>query len=144
MSGSPGGPTPRARVLAECAKRGQESVVAGCASLLTGGPADVPLIMVLGGAPAEWALELPEERDHWFRIWAARGLLWAYDGAAQPAVLAGLRDGQWRVREMCAKVVARHLVGDALAAVLALRDDEVPRVRAAADRAVRQLTAAGA
>jgi HEAT repeat protein len=143
MSGSKAAPPPRARVLAECAKRGQDAVVTGCASLLTGGPADVPLIMVLGGPGAEWALELPEERDHWFRIWAARGLLWAYDPAARPAVLAGLRDEQWRVREMCAKVVARHLVGDALSAVLTLRDDQVPRVRTAADRAVRQLTAAG-
>jgi HEAT repeat protein len=135
---------PRTRVLAECARRGADQVVAGCAALLTGGPADVRLIMVLGGSTAPWALELPEERDHWFRIWAARGLLWAYADAALPALLAGLRDEQWRVREMCAKVVARHLVGDALPQVITLRDDGVPRVRAAADRAVKRLTAAGA
>jgi hypothetical protein len=48
------------------------------------------------------------------------------------------------MREMCAKVVARHLVGDGLAAVLALRDDQVPQVRAAANWAVRKLTTAGA
>ena len=107
--------------------------------------------MLLGGPAAEWALEVPEERDHWFRIWAARGLLWAYDGAARPAVLAGLHDEQWRVREMCAKVVARHLVGDALAAVLALRDDQVPRTgggepggqRADGGRGVNRATRAG-
>ena len=41
---------------------------------------------------------------------------------------------------MCAKVVARHLVGDLLAAAVALRTDPVPRVRAAATRAVDRLT----
>jgi hypothetical protein len=60
---------------------------------------------------------------------AIRGLLWAWDSAVSIA----LRDESWRVREMAAKV-ARHLVGDALPAVVELRDDPVPRVRAAAQR----------
>ena len=136
-------PSPRTRVLAECARRGQDAVVTGCAALLTGGAVDVPLITVLGGPGAAWALGDPDVHGHWFRVWAARGLLWAYGDAAGPAVVAGLRDEQWRVREMCAKVVAQHLIGDAFAAVLPLRDDPVPRVRAAADRAVARLTAAG-
>jgi hypothetical protein len=41
---------------------------------------------------------------------------------------------------MAAKVVARHHVDEALDAMLALRDDPVPRVRAAAQRAVVELT----
>jgi hypothetical protein len=45
---------------------------------------------------------------------------------------------------MAAKVIARHEVADALAAVVALRDHPVPRVRAAAGRAVMRLTAARA
>jgi uncharacterized protein (UPF0147 family) len=45
---------------------------------------------------------------------------------------------------MAAKVIARHHVGNALEAVAALRDDSVPRVRAAAQRAVEILTASGA
>lgn len=45
------------------------------------------------------------------------------------------------VREMAAKVVARHRVGGALDAVAPLRDDPIPRVRAAAHRAVVLLTA---
>jgi hypothetical protein len=45
---------------------------------------------------------------------------------------------------MAAKVVARHLLGDALPEVAALRADPVPRVRAAASRAVVLLTHAGA
>ncbi len=45
---------------------------------------------------------------------------------------------------MAAKVIARNRVGDALAAVAALKDDPVPRVRSAADRAVMILSAARA
>jgi len=42
---------------------------------------------------------------------------------------------------MAAKVIAGHRVGDALDAIARLRDDSVPRVRAAAQRAVVILTA---
>lgn len=63
---------------------------------------------------------------------------------AAPAIIRATADEAWRVREMAAKVIARHRVGDALAAVVALRDDPVPRVRAAADRAVMLLSAARA
>jgi hypothetical protein len=55
-----------------------------------------------------------------------------------------LADEHWRLREMAAKVVARRRVGAALAPVTALRDDPVPRVRAAAERAIVMLTVAGA
>lgn len=40
---------------------------------------------------------------------------------------------------MAAKVVARHLLGDALPVVAELRDDPLARVRAAASRAVVRL-----
>ena len=55
-----------------------------------------------------------------------------------------VRTGLPKLREMAAKVVARHLVGDLLSAVADLRTDPVPRVRAAADRAVARLTGKGA
>ena len=45
---------------------------------------------------------------------------------------------------MAAKVIARHRVGDALPAVTALRNDDVPRVRSAAERAIVALTASNA
>jgi hypothetical protein len=45
---------------------------------------------------------------------------------------------------MAAKVVARHLVGEATSAVAALRADPVPRVRSAAERALIRLTATDA
>ena len=74
-------------------------------------------------------------------MWAARGLLHAWDDSATEAIIHATDDEAWRVREMAGKVVARHRVGDALDAVAALRDDPVPRVRAAAQRAVVILTA---
>jgi hypothetical protein len=139
-------PPPRVRIEAECASRGRDTVAEGCARLLSGGTADERLIMVLGGPGAPWAMDSgPDSPNaYWLRVWGARGLLWAWDERALPALLRGLGDDAWRVREMCAKVVARHLVGDALQAVAGLRDDPVPRVRAAAVRAVARLTAADA
>ena len=143
-------PPPRTRILAESDRRGRDAVVAGCVSLLAGADdRDVPLIVVLGGPAASWALD-PESggpgssRWYWVRVWAARGLLWAWDDRAASTVVRALGDSEWRVREMAAKVVARHLVGDALATVTVLRTDPIPRVRAAAHRAVVALTAAGA
>ena len=81
---------------------------------------------------------------YWPRVWAARGLLHAWDPAATGAIIGATADDAWRVREMAAKVIARHQVGDAFDAVTALRSDSVERVRAAASRAVTVLTAAGA
>ena len=124
-------------------------MVDDCVRLLSGGHADAHLIMVLGGPGGPWLLEDEDDpqRAYWARVWAARGLLWAWADRpdAVKALVTGLDDAQWRVREMCGKVVARHLVGDALDAVARLRDDDpVPRVRAAAGRAVTRLTAASA
>ena len=64
------------------------------------------------------------------------------DDQAGQAVTEALADEHWRVREMAAKVVAKHRVGAAFDAVTGLRHDPVPRVRAAAERATVVLTAA--
>lgn len=138
--------TPRQRATAEAARRGRERFAAGCAGLLDGDDADVPLILLLGGDTAPWALapEREPEQRYWFRVWAARGLLWSWHETAQPALRRALRDEAWRVREMAAKVVARHLIGDLLTDVAELRADPVARVRAAAIRAVDRITHAAA
>jgi len=140
------GLSPRQSVEAECARRGRAAVVAGCIELLAGRTADCALVVALGGPPARWAGSAGEAPgpDYWLRVWAARGLLWAWEDAALPALVAALGDNSWRVRELAAKVVARHGLGEALSAVSALRDDPVLRVRAAAARAVMRLTAAQA
>jgi len=138
-TGSHWGQTPRQSVEAECERRGKDAVVAGCVELLMGRPTDDGLVAALGGPPAsEGAEGVPQ--PYWLRVWAARGLLWAWDDVALPALTHALTDDHWRVREMAAKVVARHMLGDALPVVSELRNDPVARVRAAADRAVVRLT----
>jgi hypothetical protein len=144
--GSVWGRTPRQSIEAECARRGKDGVVAGCVGLLAGRECDAALVTALGGPGARVVLDGGPGSVSWYwvRVWAARGLLWAWDDAALPAIVAALADDAWRVREMAAKVVARHLLGDALPAVAGLRDDPVARVRAAASRAVITLTSADA
>jgi hypothetical protein len=106
---------------------------------------DDALLLALGGPAAAKFFDGRVHHDHyWWRVWGARGLLWAWDDVAAGAVVTALGDESWRVREMGLKVVARHLVGEALAAAAGLRQDPVPRVRAAAERAVVLLTEAGA
>jgi hypothetical protein len=148
--------TPQQRIAAECASRGSPAVIADCVAILDGRSDDVDdrLITVLGGDAARHVIDGGEggRSGYWPRVWAARGLLHAWpdpDSAADTAeadavtaaVISGLADSKWRVREMAAKVVAAHQVGQALDAVAALRDDPVPRVREAAERAVVLLTA---
>lgn len=134
-------PGPRRSVASQVEARGSRAVVAGCVDLLTGGRADPPLVAALGGPPARWAVTgEPGGPDYWLRVWAARGLLWEWRAEATAAVVAALGDEAWRVREMAARVVARHAVDEALTAVAALTDDPNARVRRAAERALVALT----
>jgi HEAT repeat protein len=133
------GVTPRDSIAAACRDRGKPEVVAGCIALLAGGDADVAFVRSLGGPHADWNLDNGPEYRYWLRVWGARGLLWAWDDAATPTVIAALADESWRVREMALKVIARHRVDAALEAVASLADDPVPRVRAAATRALARL-----
>ena len=137
------GKTPRESVEQECSRRGKKAVVEGCIALLAGNEADAELILALGGPPARWTLTGEAAGPpYWLRVWAARGLLWAWDDVALDAVLTALDDEAWRVREMALKVVARHRLEDAMAEVAGLQEDPVARVRAAASRALIRLTAA--
>jgi hypothetical protein len=140
--------TPKQRIAAECARHGPSALTAACTALLEGRAADVSdhMIMVLGGEPVRYVLDGGEggRTGYWPRVWGARGLLHQWDPAAAAAIIGATHDEAWRVREMAAKVIARHKLGDALDAVAALRTDEAERVRAAASRAVAVLTATGA
>jgi len=103
------------------------------------------LIVALGGPAASRFLDgRPHSDRYWLRVWGLRGLLWAWDDSAEPAVRKALVDESWRVREMAARVVSKHAIGDAMSGVAALRADPVARVRTAAERAVRLLSHAGA
>lgn len=133
--------TPRQRIEWACDAWGREAVISGCVDLIEGRDADPDLVFLLGGGPASWALggNGPPGPSYWLRVWGARGLLWAWDDSATPALIAALGDESWRVREMAAKVAARHRVDAALDAVAELQQDSVARVRRSADRAVRAL-----
>ncbi len=137
--------TPRASVGRECRVRGTSSVVTGCIDLLGGHDADEALIVALGGPHARAVIDSGPAPVHayWLRVWAARGLMYAWEDRAADAVLGALTDESWRVREMAAKVIAKQRIGDAIERLAGLRDDPVPRVRAAAERAIVALTAAG-
>jgi len=74
-------------------------------------------------------------------VWAGRGLLYVWSASATSAVLSGLHDGAWRVREMSAKVARRREVAVAEPILVALLDDPMQRVRAASDAALSALTA---
>ena len=56
--------------------------------------------------------------------------------AATDAVVAGLADEDWRPAEMCLKVAAAHDVAGTGDGAAALAGHELPRVRAAAIRAL--------
>lgn len=141
MVNSHWGITPRQSVERECARRGQTAVVDGCRALLRGDDVDVDLIVVLGGPPARWAhTGAVPGPAYWTRVWAARGLLWAWDDRALPEITVALDDEAWRVREMALKVIARHRLGDLMEPVAALRSDPVRRVADAATRALIRVT----
>lgn len=133
--------SPRSSVEAESKRRGEAAFIAGCMDLLAGGEADPDLIVALGLGPARWATEGGDPGPaYWLRVWATRGLLWVWDDKATPSVLNALHDDAWRVREMAAKVVARHRLESALPAIADLQTDENSRVRRVAERALVRLT----
>jgi hypothetical protein len=138
--------TPRQSIESECERRGRGAVIRGCVDILEGRDVDDGLVIALGGPAAEAVLSGREggKDGYWPRVWAARGLLHAWDDEATPAIVSAMTDESWRVREMAAKVAARHGLGAALSAVARLQADPVPRVRTAAGRALARLTAAGA
>jgi HEAT repeat protein len=58
-----------------------------------------------------------------------------WDDCAIGTIVATTSDPSWRVREMAAKVIARHHVQPAIDEIMALLNDQNARVRAAAHRA---------
>lgn len=113
---------------------------------MQGREVDDALVLALGGSSAVHVLGggAGGRSGYWPRSWAARGLLYVWDERATAAIVSATGDEAWRVREMAAKVIARHEVGAGMEAMLRLRNDPVPRVRAAAERAIVRITAAGA
>jgi HEAT repeat protein len=135
------GKTPRESVEQESARRGKAEVVAGCIELLRGRDADPDLIVALGGPPARWVMTgEPSGPPYWLRVWAARGLLYAWDDMALSSVETALSDDAWRVREMALRVVARQRLDALVETVIRLQDDPSSRVRTAASRSLMRLS----
>ena len=109
-------------------------MVAGCIDILNGGSIDEHLLDVLAGPAAGSVLAGAEGglTGYWPRVWALRGLLYAWSDDAVSAVMRAFGDQSWRVREMAVRVVAKHIVGEAFDDVVKLQDDPTPRVRTAA------------
>jgi HEAT repeat protein len=150
MPGPLWGTTPRLSIESACARLGTGTVLRACVTLLGGADADPSMVAALAGPTAPRYLDAPDDKRYWLRVWGARGLLWALsmpdaEPAAEPWIagplVAALGDRHWRVREMAVRVAARYRLDEAQPAIAALLTDDTPRVRAAAARALRLLTA---
>ncbi len=105
-----------------------------CVTVLRGGPYPSDEKWLLLGGPSAPDQLRSEVNAYWAHVWTARILLHVWREEAAPAVVGALGHPAWRVREMAAKVCAlREVFAEELAPLLA---DPVPRVRAAAARAV--------
>ena len=122
------------RIQAAVDSEGETSVVLRARSLLEGGYEGEEFLRVVGGPHADGILAGAPSL-YWPELWGARALNYVWSDAAAPAVIAGLGNQAWRVREMCAKVAALRSIA-APEALTALTTDDHARVRAAAARAL--------
>jgi hypothetical protein len=122
------------RIAAAVERFGEAEVVTKAASLIAGNNEGEEFLLIVGGEHARGVLEGAPVL-YWPELWGTRTLLYAWDASAAVAVTAALHNQAWRVREMACRVAAlRSLpVSDTL---VQLTTDEVPRVRAAAARAL--------
>jgi hypothetical protein len=133
-----------ARIALAVKRYGEERVTAMAVGLLRARNEGADILLYLGGRHAQGVLDgVPAL--YWPELWGARalGYVWGEGEAAEAAtsaIIAGLDNQAWRVREMCAKVCATRVIGDP-AALSALLTDEVPRVRSAATRALAEVGA---
>ncbi len=136
------GDRPVGELIEELAARlGRAKFTRVCVSLMEGAPREQHLDVLPWLTGNDWSEGQPVRdpaswHDYWLRTWGARGLLHVWDDAATDAVVAGLADEHWRPAEMCLKVTARHDVAGAGDGAAALADHDLPRVRAAAMRAL--------
>ncbi|MBB6628921.1 HEAT repeat domain-containing protein [Nocardioides sp. KIGAM211] len=124
---------------------GEPAVVRVCLDLLGGARREdhvdeLGYLTGLSFAPGEPTLDESSWKPYWTRSWGARGLLYAWEDSAAPAVVVGLDDEHWRVAETCLKVATRRELGEAGPGAVRLLGHELDRVRA---QALRTLGAAG-
>ncbi|MGO4691041.1 HEAT repeat domain-containing protein [Glaciibacter sp. 2TAF33] len=125
------------RIHAAVERFGEPGVVDRSILLLNGGNAGEDFLLYVGGKHAQGLLD-GAPALYWPELWGARALLHVWDPKAGAAILNHLDNQSWRVREMCARVSqARKL--NVLPKIVELTEDDVPRVRIAALRALAEL-----
>ena len=116
---------------------GERDVVDRAKALLAGLNAGDDFLLWVGGHHAQGILDGAPPL-YWPEVWGARALLTVWDESATAGIEAGLSNQAWRVREMCARVVAARALP--LAGILrTMLTDDVPRVRAAAALALGEV-----
>ncbi len=139
------GERPVADLIGELAERlGRGAFTTVCVDLMGGASREEHLEVLPWLTGHDWSedesvRDRASWQDYWLRTWGARGLLHVWDeqdDRATEAVVAGLADPHWRPAEMCLKVVAAHDVAGAGDGAAALAGHDLPRVRAAALRAL--------
>jgi hypothetical protein len=128
-----------------CAQYGEDVVVGWCIALLTGeisgedayGP-DLPKLVAITGSanPGGWKQPVDPVNYYWVRVWAARVLMYAWRDDAIDALRAAADDPAWRVQEHVARITAQRELGELVDHLLPMLAHDLPRVRAAAVRAV--------
>lgn len=129
------------RIRTQVARESEQTVALRAAALLQGGYEGESFLLVVGGEHADGILKGAPSL-YWPELWGARALLYVWDEKAADAVLAGLANPAWRVREMCARVCTERVLGGQRK-LTRLTTDENPRVRAAGARALAAIAAAG-
>jgi len=133
----PNDDSPAERIAKVVAELGQDDVIARATALIAGLNAGEDFLLAVGGRHAQGILD-GAPALYWPEVWGARTFLYVWNDSAAPAVLAGLGNHAWRVREMSAKVVAKRELAypDEVAE---LATDEVARVRAQAARTLGEI-----
>ncbi|MEO6944483.1 MAG: HEAT repeat domain-containing protein [Lacisediminihabitans sp.] len=129
-----------ARIAHAVDRYGEARVVTLATGLLQARNAGDDILLYLGGRHAQGVLD-GAPALYWPELWGARAFMhvWIQESdAAVSAVLAGLGNQAWRVREMCAKVCATRAIGGP-ETLTVLLSDETARVRSAAARALAEV-----
>lgn len=134
---------PREVVRAACAAHGEDAVIDWCVSLVTGevsaeeayGPDLVSKLRWIAPNLGGWTY-LDPVNFYWVRVWATRVFLYVWRDDVVDALRVAADDPAWRVREHVARITAQRGLGQLVDALLPTLDHELPRVRAAAVRAI--------
>lgn len=115
----------------------EPGVVERSLSLLAGNNEGEDFLLFVGGEHAQGILDGAPVL-YWPELWGARALLYVWGASAEPVIIGTLTNPAWRVREMGARVAAAREL-PAASELADLLTDRVPRVRAAAARALATL-----